>query len=562
MKTLRFTLWLLLFFTGAPFLMRAQLLPPATTHASALRTLAAALGAGDSSADPVKCAFPLIAEGRRLRPEPGTGAERALSVLNARPALSSSILRGRFRIHFDTLGVNEPFLLDGSGNAIPGTAVAFAESAASILAYAYDVEITQLGYDAPPPDGTLGGGPEYDLYITELGSYGYTDFDESFNSGGTSSTFIVVDNLFNWVAPSSNRGLPALRVTLAHEFHHMVQVGRYAFWFDDQWFYELTSTWMEDRVYGGVNDYYNYVKSGTGHFYRPEVPLTESSGILMYSRCILAMFLTRQYGADAMRLVWEDVRNTRPLPALRHVLPSSFNTAFTDAFGLWNAWNAYTNSRSDSTLYYEEGRAFPLIRETMYEIAANGSRTVSATIGSPGACYYRFNSGTKSLFLGFSYAGNGGADDGSTGVPLTFSVSNAQVDNTYKKTASGLYVSYPGLGAGSWSVWDLSSLVPTRPESSEGTVSQGSVFPNPFVIGLQNQVHILATEQTALLSIYSTGMAKVYEETQKAGTYYGKRAFSWDGRGSDGSLVASGVYLYVISSGGSKTVGKFSVVRK
>jgi hypothetical protein len=540
----------------------AQPLQGASTHAAALTTLSAALRGEDSSVTRLKCAFPAIAEGRRRRAELGEAANEALAVLNARPSLSTSIVRGRFAIHFDLTGTNEPFLLDASGNAIPGTAAAFAESTASILSHAYDVEVTQMGYDPPPTDGSLGGGPEYDIYITDLGSYGYTDFDDVFNSGGTSTTFMVIDNTFNWVSPSSNRGLPALRVTLAHEFHHMIQVGRYAFWFDDQWFYELTSTWMEDRVYGGVNDYYNYMKSASGHFYRPEVPLTESNGILMYSRCILAMFLTKQYGADAMRMVWDDVRNEPPLPALRHVLPASFNTAFTDAFGLWNAWNAYTGSRTDTALYYPEGAAYPLIKETMYEIPAGGSRAVSASVGSPGGCYYRFNSGTKSLFLGISYAGNGGGDDGSTAIPLAFTVSNVQVDNSYKTTASGLYVSYPSLGAGSWSVWDLSSLVPARPESAEGALSQGSVFPNPFIVGVHGQVHVLASEQTALLSIYSQDMVRVYEANQKAGTFFGKRAFSWDGRGDDGNPVASGVYLYVITAGDSKTVGKFSVVRK
>jgi hypothetical protein len=539
----------------------SQIMVPGADHASALQTLAGALSVGDSSGAPVKCAFPLIAEARRRHGALTPGAEGALAVLNMRPVTQTSIVRGRFSIHFDTTGANAPALLDVAHLKIPGSSTAFAESVASILAYVYDVEITQMGFDPPPQDGNLGGGPEYDVYITNLASYGYTDFDETFASGGTSTTFVVIDNTFAWVNPAANRGLPALRVTLAHEFHHMVQVGRYGYWFDDQWFYELTSTWLEDIVYTGVNDYYNYVKSLTGHFYRPETPLTESSGILMYSRCILGMFLTKQYGGSAMRTVWEKIRTEPPLPALRHVLPSSYNTAFTDAFGLWNAWNAYTNSRNDSVRYYPEGNAYPLIKETLYEVAPTSSRTVQTTLGSPGACYYRINSGTKSLFLGFSYAGSG-TDDGSTSIPLGFTISNSRLDDSYKSTSAGLFVSYPDLDAGSWTVWDLTSGIPVHPEHTGPIADQGSVFPNPFTPGRHDLVHFLTSERSGLVSVYTPDMVKVYEGSQDSGTFFGKRAFTWNGRGVDGQYVASGIYLFVLSAGPSKILGKFSVVTK
>jgi len=53
------------------------------------------------------------------------------------------------------------------------------------------------------------------------------------------------------------KGIQALRVTAAHEFHHAIQYG-YGWW-GERYPYELTSTWMEDVVYTDVNDYYQYL---------------------------------------------------------------------------------------------------------------------------------------------------------------------------------------------------------------------------------------------------------------------------------------------------------------
>jgi len=48
------------------------------------------------------------------------------------------------------------------------------------------------------------------------------------------------------------KGIQALRVTAAHEFHHAIQFG-YGWWgSDERYAYELTSTWMEDVVYTDV----------------------------------------------------------------------------------------------------------------------------------------------------------------------------------------------------------------------------------------------------------------------------------------------------------------------
>lgn len=55
------------------------------------------------------------------------------------------------------------------------------------------------------------------------------------------------------------RGINALKVTLAHEFGHAVQLLSYGLWDEDIWFYEMTSIWLEEAVFDDVNDYYAYI---------------------------------------------------------------------------------------------------------------------------------------------------------------------------------------------------------------------------------------------------------------------------------------------------------------
>ena len=197
-------------------------------------------------------------------------------------------------------------MLDANFQPIPGSFRQYVDSVAAVLTYTDSVETQVLGYPFPPTDNMNGGGPEYDVYILELGGsiYGQTVPDEdSTVEGGRSSTFIELDNDYSFVTPDSNKGIPGLEVTVAHEFHHAIQIGNYGFWSDETYFYEITSVWMEDVVYTGVNDYYQYLRSSQSQFRHPEVPFT-SNGNIEYSRGIWGQFIAKRFGTNAMRWAW------------------------------------------------------------------------------------------------------------------------------------------------------------------------------------------------------------------------------------------------------------------
>ncbi len=209
---------------------------------------------------PVKCGFGTIADVKThfdsFTPEQQNSINQVLS----RPELQTNKVSpsGIFRIHYDTTGNYVPDYFNGIKNTIQlsvdSLAIAFDSS--------YNYEVNILGYDAPPSDGTEGGDGLYDVYIKPVNGYGYT---EPVKLG---PTYIVVDNKMNFYT----KGIHAARVTAAHEFHHAIQVGSYS---DNtsgnRYYFEITSTAMEEFVYDSVNDYYGYL---LGYFNKPDKRFT------------------------------------------------------------------------------------------------------------------------------------------------------------------------------------------------------------------------------------------------------------------------------------------------
>ena len=152
---------------------------------------------------------------------------------------------------------------------------------------AYNFEVNYLGYPPPPSDNGAGGDNLYDVYIVNLGGglYGYTE-SETHLGGQKYTSFMVIDNDYSGYYSS---GINGARVTLAHEFHHGIQMGNYILRFEDTFFYEITSTAMEEFVYDSVNDYYAYMPS---YFLSPQKAFAENDG---YNLAIWNIYSKRKF---------------------------------------------------------------------------------------------------------------------------------------------------------------------------------------------------------------------------------------------------------------------------
>jgi len=491
----------------------------------------------------------------------GAGERAALGVLQTREERQTSLITtdGLFKFHFDTAGTHAPALLDSAGNHIPGTARAFVDSAASIIEDVYQVEVLALGYPPPQTDGTLGGGPEYDIYILDLGYlYGETTPDVfAEEEGYTSSTFIEIDNDFSFVTPTENRGIPALKVTLAHEFHHAIQISAYGFWPSDAWFHEITSVWMEDVVYHGVNDYLNYLFSSASQFRSPESPLTESSSFIMYSRGIFGKFMTKHYGDDTMRHVWEHARGSSPLPALDATLRSLASpTTLAVAFAEWTLWNYYTGPRADTANYYSEGALFPVMAEQYYDLISP-SQQISSSLSCLGAAYSGYVAGTDTVTVALANVNIACPAGAQTSAAYTLTVSRTRADDTYRPIPGNLYLNLNVADQSSWIAWTIGKEGPVA-----GSAKEGTAFPNPFRPSGGTLVYFPVNADDGTVVIYSAGMELVYNGPQQAQGRLGQRVFTWDGRTNSGRTAPTGVYLFFLSLHGRTVTGKFALVRQ
>lgn len=279
---------------------------------------------------------------------------------------------GFFRVHYTSTG----------NNAI-GYDINLLLSA---LDSAFNFEINYLGYPAPPSDGSEGGDAKYDIYIQNIpGFYGYTQPE---NKIGTSSwsSFMVIDNDFG--TGYYTHGIDAARVTIAHEFHHAIQIGNYApinsnepFRGSDTFFYELTSTAFEEFVFDYVNDYYAYMPS---YFQNPERSMPLNDG---YNLAIWNIYLQNNFGFDILRRQWDLIPGNDALKAIAISIDENGST-FGNELNKFGIWTYFTNSRNIYPgEYFEEASSYPLINPTVTSTLVNSSQTYAMSV-NPAANYF------------------------------------------------------------------------------------------------------------------------------------------------------------------------------
>ncbi len=275
-----------------------------------------------------------------------------------RDNLTTSVLssHGHFRVHYDSSGFHAPAPDDTDGNGIPD----FVDSTMVYLEYAWDLQVNQMGFRAPKGDNGTGGGDEIDIYIKNFENDAYIFYALTYPdqvSGGTSSAYILIDNNYD-EEEYQTHGYDALKVTTAHEFFHAVH---FAYSTDINrllWWMEQTATWMENRAWEDVNDYFLYI----GDFFRyaKTLPLTTThhhdASYFMYGAAVWPMYLAEKHGDHVVREGWEAMVQTSypDLTTLDPVIPGGLNSALNE-FGVWLY---FTGSRAAPGYFFHDAPQF------------------------------------------------------------------------------------------------------------------------------------------------------------------------------------------------------------
>jgi hypothetical protein len=481
----------------------------------------------------------------------------AIMVVPATPvALQSERIIGKFRIHYDTAGPGAPALLDAANDRIPGSHEQFVDSAGAILNEVYSFETAVLGYADPiqPSQGV------YDVYVFDNMYYGETVPGNRIGTD-TPPRYVSHMNIDNDFRNFYTKGMAGLRVTAAHEFFHAIQFGSYGYWSSDIYFMELTSTWMEEAVYDGINDYYQYLRGNPGpggyaprgHFARPDFTLTGTDGLTEYSRAVLCKFIEKRYSRDVIRRAWELIPGNVAVDALDLALAGE-NSSFREAFLLWAAWNGQTGPTADTAAYYAEGREYPRVVTAPLVGYVSPGRDITDTISTASAGYYPVTVGSTTMSV---IVANVRARGAPAAAPFTYRMAD-RGDETFRKLANGISVRLDVADPANW------STIESAPEIREGVTTA----PNPFSVtgsrAIDFYVPMGSPPGSVRLTVLRASMEGVFEGAlslrEDLATPFVQVA-EWNARDRFDRELSSGVYLYVLTVDGAEHTGKFSVVR-
>lgn len=475
-----------------------------------------------------------------------------LKVLVSRPVTDASIISpsGFFRIHFNT-----------SGLYVPQYDV---NEFAKALDSSYNYEVNYLGYPPPPPDtlggvsaADAGGDSRYDVYIVNMNDYGETDFETDISQDPNVprfTSFMQVHYAFG--SGFYTHGINAARVTAAHEFHHAIQVGNYIFRDSDLFFYELTSTSMEEFVFDSVNDYYGYMSD---YFNNTERAFAANNG---YNLAVWNIFMKDKFGIDIIKTQWERMPDSRALNAINSSL-FDHGTNFGSELNKFGIWTFYTGYRTIQGEYFSEAANYPLVHPS------------SVIQFNPPSVYVTMNAHpTSNNFIYFI--------DQVGGDTLTVLVTNSDYSKGIDSLQSFFpfqYYVYNYNETGSQQLTDVyySRLVTDQPSfwtSSEFfngfLIREGEIltklddfaFPNPFRFGRNSFMYFPVKgggSSEADLNIYTSAMELVYSVTEPYDYISGQKVLKWNGLDNKNERVPSGVYVFITNSGSGKIVGKLVI---
>ncbi|MCH9032613.1 MAG: hypothetical protein IIB00_10195, partial [candidate division Zixibacteria bacterium] len=304
-----------------------------------------------------RCATGALLEALRLAPTLSAGAQKELSQLMARPSkqFSYDSPGGNFKIHYNDTGLHAVSPIDSNSNGFPD----YVERIAIYADSSWNKQIVEMNYAPPPSDGTNGGDSKIDIYLLEMDFYGYTQPEDSASEAWNDYTSYMAchRDFIGFPQNTDPEGNPAgaAKVTMAHEFQHVIQFGYDVF--EELWFLEATATWMEEVVFDAVNDNYNYLLE---YYDWPQKSLRDSS-LHMYGSFVWPLYLEQRFDSDLMRKAWEGSKFGSAMTTLEGALPISHGVSRDDAIYEFFLWVYLANSRDDGA-HFEEATVYPNLR--------------------------------------------------------------------------------------------------------------------------------------------------------------------------------------------------------
>jgi hypothetical protein len=452
---------------------------------------------------------------------------------------------GHFRLSWDESGLNAVPGEDVSGNGVPD----FIDSALVIFDHVWSVEVDQMGYQPPL---SIDGKPVsiYNVYFSNIDYYGITWFDKLIPNvtGVKYTSYMEVHNTFSGFI---SEGLDGLRVTAAHEFHHAIQFG-YDVRSEDFFFYEMTSTWIENVIYPEVKDYYQYMDSFFRGVSNTSFDLYNSSTLFPYGNSIYLQMVEFQLGADIVRQIWEKFPSVSlAMDAIVNTLQQSpYNKSWQESLNEYGLWLYYTGDRAIPGQYFEDATDFPQVRVlTSDKIVFEGEFSESFAVNRLANKYIEFYDLLNyelTIFASTQNTPQGGLrwmtptdESGFMGLNKAY---------TYPDFVANEAVFIISNASNSNNSYTLSV--------SQPTVDEIAISQNPVIIKDGIEEVQFKVPQNSEIFIYTVSGYLVRKMEKNS-----SQIRSWDLRNLQGDLVASGIYLWLVKAENKEQLNKFTIIR-
>ncbi|MCK9279756.1 MAG: hypothetical protein M0P71_03980 [Melioribacteraceae bacterium] len=489
--------------------------------------------------DSAKCGFALAGYIRTHFDSFTPKEKTILKAASERPVRDTSFVtpRGFFRIHFNK-----------SGNETPGYDInKFALAADS----AYDYEINVLKFPAPPTDDGRGGDDLYDIYIENLsgGVYGYTEFEDNITEN-TFKSYTIIENDFSNYA---TKGLDAARATIAHEFHHAIQIGNYIYRAEDNYYFEATSTAMEEFVFDDVNDYYHYIDS---YFRNTSKAINTYNG---YNLALLNIFLKDRFGIGIIKTIWENMVSKRAISSINAAIEIGGSRLDTE-FNLFGLWNYFTNSRAQKGYGYEEAEFYPsTMKPGMTIDFSRSTQTVTISSKPISNNYCLFKNENEFVLLVTNSDIESSIAQTQMSIDYNYTLSPESFMNS-KKVASGYYSLLQSSNKNM--LYESEILNDVIIDKSIMAEKKDYAFPQPFNYSKYNVLYLPAPDSDNFdmeLSVYDIAMNLVFNGVVRRNVN-NMSVIQWIPINNNFGKLASGIYLYIAKSGDNTKNGKFVIL--
>jgi hypothetical protein len=463
---------------------------------------------------------------------------------------------GHFHIYYDTTGDNTPALIDVNNNRIAGTTKAFVDSVGSIFNHVWDVEINELGFAAPPFES---GQTAYNIYIQErsrYNEYGETDFlDQLPNDSLQYYTETFIDNDFA-NAIYSTKGIAALQVTAAHEFHHAIQIGSYGYWGDDERYaYEMTSVWMESYVYPTVHDYYQYLPD---YFLQFNGLSLYSVGDGGYERVVWAQFLAKRFGAGMMKDIWNHMATERYVESVRDAIAQHGST-LSDEFAQFAYCNYFTADRADTVKSYFNGYAYPRFTSAQTVTYSDPQRIIPAAAEPLSMAMYNFvDAGDTVTSIMINTDISAALQRSTAAQSVKITLSSSSLYTPYQILSNGLYAGYSADHTDVWRTFYLQSTT-----HSDIPSTNFAALPNPLNMEESNRLVLPVPNEAdavATVSFVSSSLNSVFNRQFNTSMEFGKRSIAVP-TSLLKSKLSSGIYFVIATVNGNQYKWKVAVIK-